>query len=376
MKSTHRILSLLLAALFAVSGCSLRVSEETETSGGASENAPLPEQTSEGGAGGQQPSQTDKGGSAELPPEIVTPVTPVETPDAGEADFLTDGMFIYGDAVYTQAYYSETNSKVYAQTAQYYAQLFGCRTSVVVAPVSSLMIDNPKITSVIADQKDMLTKMKNLTDPSVNFVDVYDTLVQHKSEYLYFRTDHHWTQLGAYYAYTAFASSIGLTPVKLEDMEHTIHNEHYAGSMYEYTMDVKSFDDQIEIWFPTKEHSMTLVTPQGETENYSSSLISFNKTYVTFIAGDNPYTVITVPENPQDFCCLVIKDSFGNAFVPFLVEHYGKIVVIDTRFVDENIYEKYGWMGFDDVIFVNNIEAANSYVWSKMYMAAVGYELP
>jgi hypothetical protein len=86
--------------------------------------------------------------------------------------------------------------------------------------------------------------------------------------------------------------------------------------------------------------------------------------------------VIEVPENPQYMTCLVLKDSFANAFVPFLVEHYGTIIVVDTRYVEENIHEKYKSMNFDDILFVNNIEAANSYVWSQLYMGAIGQELP
>ncbi len=248
----------------------------------------------------------------------------------------------------------------------------------VIAPLSSMTIDNPKVTSVISDQKEILNKMKALTDPSVNFVDPYDIMYEHKSEYLYFRTDHHWTQLGAYYAYCEFARSVGLTPVSLDSLTYVVRNEHYAGSMYEWTMNekVKSFEDKIEAWYPSKAHTMTVVTPQGETVTYDSCIASVNDTYVTFLAGDNPYTVIEVPENPQDKTCLVLKDSFANAFVPFLVEHYGTIVVVDTRSAQENIYEKYGWMDFDDILFVNNIEAANSYVWSQLYMAAVGQVLP
>ena len=148
--------------------------------------------------------------------------------------------------------------------------------------------------------------------------------------------------------------------------------------MYEFTKDerVKTFKDQVEAWYPTKAHSMLTVTPQGETINYDSSIVSVNNGYVTFIAGDNAYTEIHVSDNPQDMTCLVLKDSFGNAIVPFLVEHYGTIIVIDPRFVEENIYDKYAWLNFRDIIFVNNIEAANSYVWSKLYMGAVGQYMP
>jgi hypothetical protein len=120
---------------------------------------------------------------------------------------------------------------------------------------------------------------------------------------------------------------------------------------------------------------MTVTSATGTTSTYNSCVIYGNKTYVTFIAGDNPYTVINVPENPQDKSILVLKDSFGNAFVPYLCEHYGNIIVVDVRYSSFNIYEQLRDYGLTDIVFVNNIQAANSDSWSKMYMKAVGVNL-
>ncbi|MGN1345690.1 MAG: DHHW family protein [Eubacteriales bacterium] len=295
------------------------------------------------------------------------------------ADFLPDGLFIYGDAVYTQAFYSEASAKGYAQTAAYYKTLFGenTRVSVVVAPVSSMVVDNAEVQSKIPDQKDILDKMAALMDPSVNFVDAYTELYNHRDEYLFFKSDHHWTARGAYYAYTAFAKSIGLEPTALDGFDYGIRNDSYHGSMYSYTYDarVQNFVDTIEAFFPRKAHTMTVTGINGTIYHYDTCIVSTNSTYVTFIAGDNPYTVINVPDNPQDFNVLVLKDSFGNAFIPYLCEHYGNIIVVDTRYFSQNLYEQLGDYGLSDIIFVNNIQAANSTIWYKMYMKAVGVNL-
>lgn len=380
------MLPFLLALLTAAqTGCSLRSADETgnQTSPDAvpaavdNTAAPGSDVSAPADQGTAVPENADP--APELSPEAspVEPAVPAGEPDS-DADFYPDGLFIYGDAFYSQAYYSETNSRWFAKTALYYSQLFGTQVSVVIAPLSSMVIHSQKLASVIPDQKVMMDDMRALTDPAVNFVNTYDVLAAHDTEYLFYRTDHHWTQRGAYYAYAEFAKSVGLTPTPMEDLTYVVRNDDYHGSMYQFTMDdrAKTFSDQVEAWYPTKAHSMVTVTPAGETITYDSSIVSVNNTYVTFIAGDNKYTVITVPDNPRDMTCLVLKDSFGNAFVPFLCEHYGTIVVVDPRFADENIYEKYAGMNFRDIIFVNNIENANSYVWSKLYMAAVGVTLP
>ncbi len=298
-----------------------------------------------------------------------------QNPDAEAADFLTDGLFIYGDAVYTQGAYSATNAKNYADTALYYKNLFGDVTmSIVVAPVSSMVIDNPKITSQIPNQKAAMSNMAALCDPSVNFVDTYSEMYAHKDEYLYYKTDHHWTARGAYYAYAAYAKSIGFEPTPLDEFDYVLKNEYYQGSMYQYTQDerVKSMYDTVDAYISRKPHTMTLTTRQGTTENYNTSVVSFNNTYVAFIAGDNPYTHINVPDNPQDRNVLVLKDSFGNAFVPYLCEHFGNIYVVDTRYSDFDIKTKLADAGITDIVFVNNIQAANSPAWSRLYLAAVG----
>lgn len=301
-----------------------------------------------------------------------------ENPGNENADFLADGLFIYGDAVYTQGAYSYNNAKAYLDTALYYKNLFGANTrvSVVIAPVSSMVIDNPAITSQIPDQSAIMQNMASICDPSVNFVDTYSKMYEHRDEYLFFKTDHHWTARGAYYAYAAFAESVGFEPTPLDEFDYVLKNEDYHGSMYDYTLDerVKAFSDSVEAFIPRKEHTMTITTRQGTTETYNSSVVSFNNTYVAFIAGDNPYTVINVPDNPQDRSVLVLKDSFGNGFVPFLAEHYGNIFVVDTRYSSFNIYDQLADYGITDIIFVNNIQAANSPAWSRMYLSAVGVE--
>lgn len=310
---------------------------------------------------------------------IVSKVTSVtQNVDNATADFLTNGMFIYGDGVYTPAYYSESSAKYYAQTMAYYKSLFGkdIRVNVIMTPVSSMVIDNPSVQARISDQGEIQDKVAALMDKSVNFVDVYSEMYAHRDEYLFFRSDHHWTQLGAYYAYRAFAESLDMVPTELKDLNYSVINDSYSGSMYTFTKDsrVKNFKDTIESWTTKKKMTMTVTTSYGGINTYDSCITPYGNNYVSFIAGDNPYTVINVPENPQDKNILVLKDSFGNAFVPYLCEHYGNIIVVDVRYTDMNVYEHLKDYGLTDIVFVNNVQAALSTTWSKMYLKAVGVE--
>lgn len=350
--------------------------------------------------------RTENGGGADLPPdtpteleadtpgvgigdtftdgdlpegvEVLTPSGNTPTVDVN-ADFYPDGLFIYGDAVYTQSYFYEEYAKIYAQTTQYFKQYFSnCRVSAVVAPVSSMTIDNPQITSIIPSQKEVLAQMEPLFGDTVNFPNPYEKLAAHKNEYLFFRTDHHWTQRGAYYAYAAFAESVGFTPTPLADFERAVINDNYFGSLYEWTKDerVKNFHDEVEVFHPTKPVHMTVEASWGEVLDFDTCIVDEKGTYIAFLYGDHPFITINVPDNPQDRVCLVLKDSFGNAFVPFLCEHYGTILVIDPRYFEGNLNDRLWGYNLTDIIFVSNVEAANSIAWPRLFMGVLGVTLP
>ncbi len=298
------------------------------------------------------------------------------------ADFMTNGLFIYGDAVYTKPWYIESNTYDYAKVMAYYKKLFpNSRVNVCIAPTSSIVIDNDTINSQLEDQEaifkrtaEIMADKDALGGQEINFVNMYYELFAHRNEYVYFKSDHHWTQLGAYYGYRAFAESVGLVPVELSDFNKVIITETYNGSMYDYTKDerVKTFLDTVEAYMSKKTLTMTVTDKKGNESVYNEAIMTWIKGYTAFLCSDNPFTVINVPENPQDKTILVFKDSYGNAMIPFLAEHYGTIMVVDTRYTGMNVYEMFGDQDIDDILFINNLEAANSPAWAKMYLKAVG----
>ncbi len=299
--------------------------------------------------------------------------------DAGDtADFMTNGLFIYGDAVYTKGWYLEKYAADYAGVLEYYQQIFpNAKVSACVIPTSAIRIDNEEIKSKIPDQEEIFDRLAEIIGDKVNFVDTYGKMYAHRDEYIYFKSDHHWTQRGAYYAYKAFVESVGLEAAKHSDFDIKTLTDSYSGSMYEYTKDerVKSFKDTIEAFMSKKKMTMTVTDRSGNVKTYDSAIMDWSKTYSAFLCGDNPYTVINVPSNPQDRNILVIKDSYGNAFVPFLAENYGNIMVVDTRYTSMNVKEMFADYDLTDILFVNNLEAANSPAWAKMYLRAVGVEI-
>lgn len=233
-------------------------------------------------------------------------------------------------------------------------------------PTSALVLNNTKMRDVSRKIVNEIELVKEKCGKYNNTINVCKTLLEHKDEKIYFDFDHHWTHLGAYYAYTDFCKSIGLSSVPIEMMEKKILNEKWQGSTYRFTYDerFKDGNDEVIAYLPTKENKMYLIDNHtGAILEKDSCILKEKDSYIAFIGGDYPITLINIPDNPQDKNVLVLKDSYGNAFSTFLTEHYGNIVILDPRMVQNNILDYLKGFNFSDIIFIemlNNISGVDS----------------
>lgn len=196
-----------------------------------------------------------------------------------------------------------------------------------------------------------------LSGENVKSVDAYSEIQQHTSEYIYFRTDHHWTARGAYYAYVGFCKTAGLTPIPLEN--HTGGRiDGFVGTMYTYTSAQILADnpDYVEYFYPVSEATGMIYTDATMANGRSMRIITENVSnrnkYLTFLEGDNPLEKITT-SNKNGKKIVVVKESYGNAFAPFLIDHYEEVYVIDPRKVDLNLKSFVYDQGITDVLFIN-----------------------
>ena len=220
-------------------------------------------------------------------------------------------------------------------------------------------------------EKDILAGMGQ----NVKTIPLHDVMMSHRTEYIYFRTDHHWTALGAYYAYVQFCTAKGITPHNLSDYEVS-QFPGFLGSFYNdggKPDAMKNDPDTVNAYHPV---SATASMKYGDNENstltggqviFDESTASASLKYGTFIMGDNPFTVIENPEVSNGESCIVVKESFGNAFVPFLVDHYQTVYVVDYRYYSGSVTQLARDKGVKDVLFVNNLSAIRgSYQMGKL----------
>lgn len=214
------------------------------------------------------------------------------------------------------------------------------RTFSIAVPNGAEFYTTEEYHSGVSSQINMIDYVYEKMGSNVHTVDAYSKLAAHIDEYIYFRTDHHWTQLGAYYAYTAFCEEAGFKAEPLSKFK-TGEYTNFVGSMYNFLADypqaqiLREDPDTLEYYEPFVEAKARYYTDATLNEEYVIGVISYvgdnvSNKYLCYLGGDHPVTIIRtdVEDGPV---CLLLKESYGNAFAPWLTSHYSKIIVIDPR---------------------------------------------
>ena len=198
-------------------------------------------------------------------------------------------------------------------------------------------------------------------------INAYNYLSEHCNEYIYFKSDHHWTGLGAYYAYIAFADTLGLPALSLSDCtEAKIPG--FTGTLTDLAPGLDT--DTVSYWKFPYTVTMDITDSSGTKQTYDSPYFeqeeSGSLSYGVFIYGDNPLTVMRSSSDKaqQGKKIAVIKESYGNAFVPYLTYNYEEVHVMDMRTFrtvsTDNFAAYCEKNGITDVLFFNGIMSANN----------------
>lgn len=159
---------------------------------------------------------------------------------------------------------------------------------------------------------------------------VWENLYNHREEYIYYRTDHHWTMLGAYYGYEAWAEDQKMEPVSLSELRKESVKEDFLGTHYG-RLHYAEQSDVIELYDPGVE--CRVVYDLGESDLsglYQPGRLSSGDAYRFFLDGN--HAAVQIDTGRGEGHLAVLKDSFANCLIPFLTIHYQKITVVDPRY--------------------------------------------
>ena len=284
-------------------------------------------------------------------------------------DQIQKHLYVKDGAAYTIYGFDQSAADIYTKALSNAAAELSGQTNVysILVPLNSgVMLDEKTLESLGgSDQKQTISYYYN-SYSGVTGVETIDTLREHNSEYLYFRTDHHWTALGAYYVYRNFCQVKGWTPNELDSYE-TMQFTPFLGTYYtklNKPADMEANPDTVTAYIPHGTNTMTYQDKDGKEYEWNVirdvSKRSAGSGYSTFIAGDNPMSVIQNPNITDGSSCLVLKESYANCLVPFLVDHYQTIYIVDFRYANVNVVDFIKEKQIKDFIAVNNIGIINS----------------
>lgn len=278
-------------------------------------------------------------------------------------------MYVKDGAAYSIYGFSQAAADTYTQALSNAASELAGQTNVysILVPLNSgVMLDEQTLKSLGGSDQTQAIDYYYNSYKGVTGIETIRTLREHNSEYLYFRTDHHWTALGAYYVYRNFCEAKGWTPNELSSFE-TMTFSPFLGTFYSALnkpADMLNNPDYVTAYIPHGTNTMTFEDKNGTKYDWKVirdvSKEGAGSGYYTFIGGDNPMSVIQNPNINDGSSCLVVKESYGNCFVPFLVDHYQTIYVVDFRYAKVNVLDFVKENQIKDLIIMNNIGIVNS----------------
>ena len=178
---------------------------------------------------------------------------------------------------------------------------------------------------------------------------------KHTNEKIYYKTDHHWTTLGAFYAFQAAAPSLGITDDMSGKYVSYAVTDSFNGSLASKSgMNLKE-KEQIDIYVPTEEDTDLIVDYVDEgkrvTSLYNSSALKEKDKYTVFLGGNYSLLDIRTVSTSKEKL-LIVKDSFANSFIPFLTPYYREIVVVDPRYYSGTINDLMDSYRISEVLFL------------------------
>lgn len=207
-----------------------------------------------------------------------------------------------------------------------------------------------------ADETQIINNVYESIRPEYT-VNVTDTLKEHRDEYIYYRTDHHWTTLGAFYAYKEYAKSCGIsTGTAATDYDITKVSDNFFGTMSS-RINMRISPDDIYIYNSRDNAKVNIVYNNSEdirNTMYDMEVLASKDKYSVFLCGNNEFLQINTSTS-NDRKILVIKDSFAHCFIPFMEGQFDRIDVVDLRYCNDSVKEMIEKGSYTDVLLLYNI---------------------
>lgn len=194
----------------------------------------------------------------------------------------------------------------------------------------------------------------------IKTIDVYNILKENKNNYqLYYYMDHHWTIYGAYYAYLKYCEENNIESYNLNDFNIEEVSNEFMGTLYSKVL--KSTSNKDKIYKVTKDgvsYNLKYIDHTTDTL-YDDKYLNEKDKYSYYLSNNS--SIIEIETNIENNkTLLVIKDSYANSMIPFLVNHYNKIIIIDPRYYKSSIIDYINQNKIEKVLFLYNMNTIDN----------------
>jgi len=287
-------------------------------------------------------------------------------PDDGQVGVRKGAVFLFKNRGFELFSGGEAMGRQYAQVINSYNRL-----QIPGLKIYNLIVPNGFEFEVTEPYKDKakpatvaIEAIFKAEDPQIIKINPVDEIRKHRTEYIYFNTDHHWTSLGAYYGYRSFCAAAGLTPISLDTIPSKV-KPGFLGLFYRLTKSsiLKNNPDSVRYYLFPDSVNFYIGTSKslnywGKSKMYAEQVSGANS-YSVFLQGDLPICKMeTQHKNGRKIA--IVKESYGNAFSPFLTNNYEKVIVVDSRYYSGDFIGMLKAEGINELLFINNIFAAHT----------------
>lgn len=235
---------------------------------------------------------------------------------------------------------------------------------------ANVLSDKLPLFAVTENQDKQMKEIQKKLDGKIHWVDMKKPLQEHKDEDIYYRTDHHWTTLGAYYGFQALAKEAGISDKTAKKMKPYAVTTSFNGTLSSTSGYELGYEEPIYIYYSDQMPEAVLLYVQQQEKRaswYDSSKLGEKDKYAMFLGGNYPLIDISTTSDAKKRI-LIVKDSYANCFIPFLASEYQEIVVVDPRYYYGSVKELVKNYGIDEVLFLYN---TNTFVEDKNISAVL-----
>ncbi len=187
---------------------------------------------------------------------------------------------------------------------------------------------------------------------NVNYVDIY-SVFKASDKQLYYKTDPHWTADGAYLAYTEFCKSAKISAASYD--KHTVGSDIFRGTLYSKAPLPFAPYDTVLLYNKADAQNYLVTTNGNQTKGiYDTQYLEKKDKYSVFLGGNQPY--VTVSGGKGTGHLLVIRDSFASSILPYLMENYESVSLLDTRYYTGSVNTLLNDTDFTDVLVMMGLK--------------------